>query len=617
MEMTQGIAFKRLKDTVISGNEWKVVLDFDMLEVSKELTLLKSMCLEVVTQANTSVNVWNEDFEYEYNRIKVSIDQYEADLADLMTLLPNKRVKRGLINAGGFVLKWLFGTPTSEDLEHVNVKVEELKLVSGNLVHSRENQLTVLKEMNSKMLTNTRAIKEIMDKLSQANGHLSISLTGYNEENIMLHRSLTKHLQFTSMLRHLGQSTDEAKLRIVEFRQALELINSGKISSKLLPPHEFVNTLSHVEKMLPTHLKLVIPVNIEDIFLYYSLCSVQAIATKNGIRLVITVPLGSTDRQYDTYKIETIPLYNENLQHWIKWNIESDYLLISKDRQYFTSIRKQTLDECRNSHYYLCPNSIVVYHHTVGDCPFSLFISSEHVPTKCSRVLTENVTSPFWVQNGNDWIYSLKEPYKIVMNCLNDVDDSVETMPRIDHLELTLNRSGILKQMSKCDIFGKETRIFSRIQGNVMYKFNLTQLHIPKINLLMPQEETFINESKSTMFKTLKSIKENLNDNHVNVELEKLFQEQYLVKENPSMNFVIDYSYVIILVLGMCFISILSVVVLCRRRILICCRKPEPEQSQPRTIRVEEGTPLAEILQETSFVKFATPDPHNSVPGTS
>lgn len=52
---------------------------------------------------------------------------------------------------------------------------------------------------------------------------------------------------------------------------------------------------------------------------------------------------------------------------------------------------------------------------------------------------------------------------------------------KINYSELTLNESGIIKQVSKCDIYGKETRIFSRIQGNTVYKSNLTQLHIPKL----------------------------------------------------------------------------------------------------------------------------------------
>lgn len=427
LEMTAGVVFRKIKDTIISENEWKVVLDFDMREMKKELFMLKNMYADVAFQANSTVNIWNENFEYEYHRIELGIEQYETDIKDLFSLLPSTRSKRGLINAGGHILKWLFGTPNSEDLEHINTKVEELKTVSGTLIHSEENQLSIMKDMNSKMITNTRAIKEIMEKLSISHGHLAISFTGLgNEENIMLHRSLSKHLQFTAMLRHLGQAIDEAKLRIVEFRQALELINSGRISSKLLSPHDFVNTLSNVEKLLPAYLKMIIPVTLEDIFMYYSFCTAQAVATKDGISFIVVVPLGSSDRHFYTYKIESIPLYKDNLRHWLKWKIDSDYLLVSKDRQYFTSIKAPILNDCQDKHFYLCPNSVTVFHHTVGDCSFSLFTSSEVVASKCNRIITENVTSPFLLQNGNDWIYSLKEPYKVVMNCINDITDAFQ-----------------------------------------------------------------------------------------------------------------------------------------------------------------------------------------------
>lgn len=601
LEMNQGVVFRKLKDTIISENEWKVVLDFDMWEIKKELLLLQDMSRDISFQANQSVNIWDEDFGYEYNRIKIGIEQYDTDINDLFSLLPGKRSRRGLVNAGGYVLKWLFGTPTSEDLEHVNNKVEELKVVSGSLVHSRENQLTIMKNMNSKMITNTRAIKEIMEKLSLSHGHLAVSLTGVeNEENIMLHRSLSKHLRFTTMLRHLGQTIDEAKLRIVEFRQALELINTGRISSKLLPPHEFANTLYKVEKMLPAHLKMIIPVNIEDIFMYYSFCTVQALATKDGIRLIVVVPLGSADRQFDTYEIGTIPLYESNLNHWLKWDIKSDYLLVSKDRQYFTSIKSSTLNECKDNHFYLCPNSITVFHHTVDDCSFSLFISSDLATSQCRRILTENVTSSFWMQNGNDWIYSLKEPYKVVLNCVNNFNGSIDALQPIEHLELTLNKSGIIKQVSRCDIFGKESRIFSRIQGNVVYRSNITKLHIPNLRLLLPHEEELLSSNKTVMFKTLEQIKNNLKDDSVNIELNKLFAEQHTVK-NPITNN--NYVYYVIMLVLVIFMNCILFGVYLIYRQMPCCRKCRSGMSTDQTTRgvtinVNDGTPLADILEE-------------------
>lgn len=116
-------------------------------------------------------------------------------MQEILKLLPSKRRKRGLINAGGYALKWLFGVAVSDDLEHVISKVEELKLISGSSVHSKQSQLTLMKDMISKIITNSKAIKEVMSKLSVYNGQLMATLTGYTDENVMLHRSLTKHMQ--------------------------------------------------------------------------------------------------------------------------------------------------------------------------------------------------------------------------------------------------------------------------------------------------------------------------------------------------------------------------------------------------------------------------------------
>lgn len=47
LEMTAGVVFRKMKDTIISENEWKVVLDFDMREMKKELFMLKNMYADV------------------------------------------------------------------------------------------------------------------------------------------------------------------------------------------------------------------------------------------------------------------------------------------------------------------------------------------------------------------------------------------------------------------------------------------------------------------------------------------------------------------------------------------------------------------------------------------
>jgi len=555
---------------------------------------------------NSSLSGGIEEFVFDYNRVNISVQQYEMDITDLYKLLPaGNRVKRGLFNAGGYALKWLFGTPTSEDLENVNSKVEELKLVSGSLKNSRQTQLTLLKDMNAKLVTNTRAINEIMTKLSSSAKQFELASSQITNGTMT---RLFIVLKFSTMIRHLDQLVDEAKLRIVEFRHALELVNAGKISSKLLPPHEFINILNNIEKVIPPHLKLVIPITEEDLFLYYDLCTVQAVATLSGIKLFVTVPLSSTDRQFETYKVNVIPLYQPKLKHWLKWKVESDVLLISKFRQCYTPIGVDSLGKCRNSFFYLCPNSISVLHHTVDSCLFSLFMSSELVTSKCPRILIENITNPYLLQNGNDWIYSSSEPYKVALNCLRDHnEESSQILPSRDYFELVLNKSGIIKQVAKCDIFGKNGRVFSRIKGNMYYKNNVSHLHIPNIKSLLLTEEEKNIMTLNISFETLKSIKESLMDNHVEIELNKLLKEQskagILVVKNESYFTVYFILFVVVVV----SITMILVLVVCRR---YPCRAEHTPQSP--TIRVEGGSPLAQIIQETSFVRFSGPDPPSS-----
>lgn len=48
------------------------------------------------------------------------VSQYVDQVGDLVSLLPRRRPRRGLIDAGGHVLKYLFGTMDSADFEDVN-----------------------------------------------------------------------------------------------------------------------------------------------------------------------------------------------------------------------------------------------------------------------------------------------------------------------------------------------------------------------------------------------------------------------------------------------------------------------------------------------------------------
>lgn len=621
-EINSGILFKKMEDSLISDNSWKIILDFDISELKKELEPLHVAFKNMERLLKDSVNVWDEDPDSDFIRLKSNLDAYKQDLDDLFMLLPfqdiaEHRSKRGLINVGGYVLKWLFGVPTDEDLNLVNDRINELKHVTSNVVHSRLDQLTLVKDLNYKVKTNTKAIVEIMSKLTSSHMELGASLLDYSKDYGISHQSLLKHMKVTSISRHLGQAIDEAKLRIVEFRQALELVSTGRISSKLLPPHDLIRILETIEKTIPDHLKLPIPVTEKELFLYYNFCTAKALASPLGIKLIVTVPLSSDSGKFETYKILSVPLYQYSVKHWLKWETPFDYLLISRDRQYFVPLTKDDFSQCRQNLFFLCPSSIKVFHHTVNDCMYSLFMGMDTAHLKCTRKLTDQVTSPFLVQIDHNWIYSVSEPCKLVLNCLRESYNVISNEPHFEksYSELVLNGSGILHNVSNCDMFSKEIRVFSKIKCNSFYKRNVTSIHLPGIDTMLTLNESkLLLANNKLTFETLDSIKRNLDDNRDDVKLEQLLNSLNVQLDDENMLYSHKFSLILCLVLALGFLSIciLLGVFVCRRKLRNCCARDTPPHTQSTgpTVRANEGSPLAEIIQETSFARFQSPEPN-------
>lgn len=125
--------------------------------------------------------------------------------------------------------------------------------------------------------------------------------------------SLYQYLHLSNEIRELGQVIDEAKLRIVEFRQGLELVKTNRLGSKLFSPSDFLKGLASIEMLIPVELRLIVTTSIENVFMYYDIVSVQAVSTWSSIRLFISVPLTCSSHQFETYKVHVVPMYHANL----------------------------------------------------------------------------------------------------------------------------------------------------------------------------------------------------------------------------------------------------------------------------------------------------------------
>ena len=81
------------------------------------------------------------------------------------TLTSTRDNPRGLIDLGGKALKWLFGTPSNEDLETINTKLAALAGSNEAIVNVLEEQATIVNETIWTTKLNTDAVHRIAVEL--------------------------------------------------------------------------------------------------------------------------------------------------------------------------------------------------------------------------------------------------------------------------------------------------------------------------------------------------------------------------------------------------------------------------------------------------------------------
>ncbi|KAG8242933.1 hypothetical protein J6590_055655 [Homalodisca vitripennis] len=178
------------------------------------------------------------------------VADYVGQTNDLTTLVSSTRQKRGLIDVGGHVLKFLFGTATDSDLELTNSRINEIENLSDDLSHNTKDQITVLGNMQSEISNHSRAINKIISTIKEYHEVMHITMArNYIRELIYANqlRTLFQYLKLNSALSEVKDAINLAVQRMARLHLAIEDLAAGKMTSNLLPPHQFLKVLTSVE----------------------------------------------------------------------------------------------------------------------------------------------------------------------------------------------------------------------------------------------------------------------------------------------------------------------------------------------------------------------------------
>ena len=140
--LNHSVVFVKHKDVVLTSDYWRIVVNFDLSAYEDATTILREDLFRVKEIAKRSTQIG------ELRQLETILASMENKLRDLRDFLPKVDRRRGLINAGGSILKVLFGTATVMDLAELHDAIDVMQRKEDTIVHSLNQQVTYLKQLD-------------------------------------------------------------------------------------------------------------------------------------------------------------------------------------------------------------------------------------------------------------------------------------------------------------------------------------------------------------------------------------------------------------------------------------------------------------------------------------
>ncbi|KAG8267579.1 hypothetical protein J6590_048198 [Homalodisca vitripennis] len=160
----QGIIFEGGQEVLLTYSHWKISLRYNLIELQVQGQNLSDLVVEV----KEYLDLFYDQLLRKSLSMHSPLPQLEAGFSELVNLLPKRRTKRGLVDVSVHVLRYLFGTLNSSDLEGINSDVIHLYDTSDSMIHNSQEQITILANVQSELFFDwPRPLRPPLDLLSR------------------------------------------------------------------------------------------------------------------------------------------------------------------------------------------------------------------------------------------------------------------------------------------------------------------------------------------------------------------------------------------------------------------------------------------------------------------
>lgn len=371
-----------------------------------------------------------------------------SSISYLTQLKETKRSKRGLIDAGGSLLKTFFGTLDVDDA---------IKFTSAiNKVQSDEKQLTLL------MRDNIHVIKSTISTFNSTMSKVKENEHRLNKNLITIENAFEKLSQTTDKLELKSQlslvlTSVESIIMTLSFD--IDDINNAILFSKMnvlhptvLSPMQLFKELELHINYMPKHSELPVPLSLLNVNDIITVSDIVCYYQDNKLIFILQIPL-VLSQFYNLYNLIPfpVPLDLNTPDTYVLIAPNKPYLAITLDRLFYSQLASVSACKQVKGQCYVCPLGNVYSTVANPTCETTLLTeASTKLPKSCQTRVLRGSIDVFQKISNNRWIFVQSDPGKCHIICSESASNSDEI----------LFGSGILHLPKSCKAYYKTLTFF-------------------------------------------------------------------------------------------------------------------------------------------------------------
>ena len=336
----------------------------------------------------------------------------------------------------------------------------------------------------------------------------------------------------------------------------MRVLATYRINSVMLPPHLLRGILERIQEDMKRNPRLRLPEDPDkNIWKYYEIIRVQPIVMENFLAIILTLPIIDTSLQMSVYEVHNLPTLHPELKIQFTYQLEGEYLAISKDGIYVATPAKADITIYQATNGYICMMNQALYPiERIEWCIYALFERNyDKIGESCVINTKERHVNIAQSLDGYMWAVSPLQAEKIQIRCLTKTTIEMVRPP------LTVLYVGNGCEAYSTNIFipakSELTSHDPQLTRHVFFlKFNAEYQNLTKYSMIHDLHfEQLTQQEKENLPNRLTALPP-LKFNHLKKRIKPLMQNRPPFKVHPNIVLIILLIAILLIVLSLGFL---------------------------------------------------------------